>query len=69
MTVAAYSRIKADDTARPENLESRAGFHEAVEQIPDDEREVFQLVWYGGMAQKEVAAIAAFDRWVFCSCA
>ncbi len=48
---------QADDTARPGNLESWASFHEAVEQIPDDEREVFQLVWYGGMAQKEVASL------------
>ena len=48
---------QADDTARPGNLESWASFHEAVEQIPDDEREVFQLVWYGGMAQKEAASL------------
>ncbi len=48
---------QADSTVRPESLESWASFHEAVEQIPDDEREVFQLVWYGGMAQKEVASL------------
>ena len=46
-----------DGTARPETLQAWGRFHEAVEQIPDEEREVFQLIWYGGMAQKEVASL------------
>ena len=45
------------ETARPESLEAWADFHEAVEQIHADEREVFQLVWYGGMEQKDVASL------------
>ena len=40
---------------RPENLQSWANFHEGVEQLPDAEREVFELVWYGGLAQQEIA--------------
>jgi RNA polymerase sigma factor (sigma-70 family) len=48
---------KPDAGNPPETLESWAQFHEAVEQLPDDEREVFELVWYGGMAQKDIAAL------------
>ena len=48
---------QADRAARPETLEAWAGFHEAVDTIAGQDREVFQLVWYGGMQQKEVAAL------------
>jgi RNA polymerase sigma-70 factor (ECF subfamily) len=30
-------------------------FHERVEQMPDDERETFELVWYQGLTQAEAA--------------
>jgi len=46
-----------DHTASPRSLEAWAGFHEAVEQLPATEREVFHLVWYGGMEQKEAASV------------
>lgn len=46
-----------DGASRPETLEEWAGFHEAVEAISAPEREVFQLVWYGGLEQKEVASL------------
>lgn len=42
---------------RPETLASWAEFHQAVERLADPEREVFELVWYGGMAQQEIAAL------------
>ena len=48
---------QTDGSARPETLEAWASFHEAVDTIPDDEREVFQLVWYGGMQQQDVASL------------
>ena len=41
----------------PESLESWASFHEAVDRLPDQEQEVFQLVWYGGLPQQEVASL------------
>ena len=44
-----------DKSQRPESLQSWADFHEAVEQLPDAERRVFELVWYGGLAQREIA--------------
>ncbi len=39
----------------PDNLQRWTDFHEAIDQLPDYEREVISLVWYGGMMQKEVA--------------
>lgn len=42
------------DSASPETLDSWASFHEAVEHLPASEREVFELVWYGGLAQREI---------------
>lgn len=45
------------DRHDPDSLEIWSQFHEAVESLPDDEREVTHLVWYGGMKQAEVAAV------------
>jgi RNA polymerase sigma factor (sigma-70 family) len=47
----------ADQDDSPENRETWTSFHQAVERLPDDEREVFQLLWYGGMEQKQVAEL------------
>lgn len=44
-------------SARPETLQAWTQFHEAIELLPADEREVLQLVWYGGIEQKEIAAM------------
>lgn len=43
----------ADDT----NLDRWTLFHEAIAGLPDDEREVFHLVWYLGADQKTIAAL------------
>jgi RNA polymerase sigma-70 factor (ECF subfamily) len=40
----------------PEDLEAWEHFHEAVEKLSDDQREVTDLIWYSGMTQEEVAA-------------
>jgi RNA polymerase sigma factor (sigma-70 family) len=50
-------RNKPDTHEHPETLESWARFHETVDGLPADERNVFQLVWYGGLQQKDVAAL------------
>lgn len=44
-------------TFKPESLDGWVQFHESVEQLPEQEREVFQLLWYAGMQQKEIAAL------------
>lgn len=45
------------DPLEPETLEAWARFHEQVESLPDDEREVVQLIWYEGLRQPEAAAV------------
>ena len=44
-------------TGEPDSLQSWELFHETVDQLPEEEREVFQLVWYGGMQQQEIASL------------
>jgi RNA polymerase sigma factor (sigma-70 family) len=51
-----------DTGDRPESLESWAQFHETVEQLPTAEREVFELVWYGGMVQREIATLLGISE-------
>jgi RNA polymerase sigma-70 factor (ECF subfamily) len=41
----------------PDCLAAWINFHEAIEALPEEEREVFQLVWYGGMTQREAAEV------------
>jgi RNA polymerase sigma-70 factor (ECF subfamily) len=45
------------ESESPESLASWAEFHEQVDQLPDDEREVFQLLWYSGTTQREAAEL------------
>jgi len=46
-----------DHSASPKSLGAWADFHEAVERLPTEERDVFELLWYGGMQQKEIAEL------------
>ena len=39
----------------PQTLQQWAEFHEAVEQLPAPTREVFEMIWYGGLEQATVA--------------
>lgn len=41
----------------PASIEAWASFHETIEKLPSDEREAFQLIWYGGMSQREAADV------------
>jgi len=41
----------------PDSLQSWTLFHETVDQLPEEEREVLHLVWYGGLQQAEVASL------------
>ncbi len=40
-----------------DSLETWSLFHETVEKLPDEERDVMHLVWYVGMKQAEVADV------------
>ena len=46
---------KPNEGVEPENLESWTEFHEAVESLPDDQREIVSLLWYEDMSQPEAA--------------
>lgn len=48
---------RSSTTEAPESLAAWAEFHEQVGRLPDDEREVFHLVWYSGTTQREAAKI------------
>src|SRR5690349_23939109 len=44
-----------EPSGRPESLEEWAAFHEAVERLPEEEREVVNLLWYDGMTHARAA--------------
>lgn len=46
----------------PESLESWADFHEQVDRLPPEEREVFQLLWYSGTTQREAAELLGISE-------
>lgn len=48
---------KAADPLEPETLEAWAHFHEQVDRLPEEEREVVQLLWYEGLRQPEAAVV------------
>jgi RNA polymerase sigma-70 factor (ECF subfamily) len=41
----------------PSRLVAWSAFHEAVETLPEEEREVFDLLWYQGLTHEEAAAL------------
>jgi RNA polymerase sigma-70 factor (ECF subfamily) len=54
----------------PRSLEEWTEFHECVAKLPDDEREVFDLLWYEGVTQVEAAEVLEVNertvrrRWI-----
>jgi RNA polymerase sigma-70 factor (ECF subfamily) len=46
-----------ESTFDPGRLAAWTEFHEQVGRLPDEEREVFDLLWYQGLPQAEAAAI------------
>jgi RNA polymerase sigma-70 factor (ECF subfamily) len=49
--------IAGGTTFNPDRLAAWTEFHEQVGRLPDDERTVFELLWYEGLAQGEAAAV------------
>jgi RNA polymerase sigma-70 factor (ECF subfamily) len=41
----------------PESVAEWAEFHQLIDELPDGEREIFHLVWYAGMPQKDIAEL------------
>jgi RNA polymerase sigma factor (sigma-70 family) len=60
-----------DQTDNPDELDRWCRFHEEVERLPADEREVVGLIFYHGWTQVEVAEVCGVDvrtvrrRWEF----
>jgi RNA polymerase sigma factor (sigma-70 family) len=52
----------AETTLDPARLALWEEFHEAVEKLPAEEREAFELVWYHGLSQDEAAEILGVDK-------
>jgi RNA polymerase sigma-70 factor (ECF subfamily) len=48
---------RADVSGEPSDLAEWSEFHEQVEVLPEEEREVFNLVWYEEMTQEEAAEV------------
>jgi RNA polymerase sigma factor (sigma-70 family) len=51
----AYEHVAPGDD--PSDLAAWTAFHAQVERLPDEEREVFDLLWYQGLTQVEAAAL------------
>lgn len=47
----------ADSAAGPDRLAAWTEFHEQIERLPAEEREVFDLLWYQELSQAEAAAL------------
>ncbi len=50
------------DLPDPSNLEMWAKFHEVVQNLPDNEREVVELLWYQDLTQEEAAELLCVDK-------
>jgi RNA polymerase sigma-70 factor (ECF subfamily) len=48
---------RAEVTHEPQRLAQWQEFHTRVDQLPDEDREAFDLLWYHGMSQEEAAAM------------
>jgi len=53
--VAAEKKVAPAD--EPHDLEGWTRFHEQVEKLTDEQREVFDLLWYEGLTQPEAATV------------
>jgi len=48
---------KADTSGEPMTLAAWTEFHKQVEALPEEEREVFNLLWYEQMSQEEASEV------------
>lgn len=48
---------RPDETHEPVRLAFWTDFHRAVEDLPDPEKDVFNLIWYEGMSQAEAGQV------------
>jgi RNA polymerase sigma-70 factor (ECF subfamily) len=53
---------KPDSTEEPEHLATWEEFHRQADALPDEEREVFDLLWYQGLPQAEAAMVLGVSQ-------
>lgn len=53
---------QADETNEPGRLATWAEFHRQVDSLPDELREVFDLLWYQGLMQAEAAVLVGVSE-------
>jgi len=53
---------QSDTSDEPSRLASWREFHEQVAQLPDEEREMFDLLWYQGLGQAEAANLLGISE-------
>lgn len=53
---------RADSTLEPSRLAIWSEFHERVDTLPREEREVFDLLWYQGLTQPDAAAVLGISE-------
>ena len=54
-------RFSANTTVDPKRLAAWGEFHQAVESLPEKEREVMDLLWYQGLKQQDAADLLGVD--------
>ncbi|QDT59419.1 RNA polymerase sigma factor [Stieleria bergensis] len=65
---------QAETSSQPRNVSEWVAFHEAVENLPDEAREVFNLTWYEGLSQDEIGEVLGLSvrtvkrRWQAARC-
>jgi RNA polymerase sigma-70 factor (ECF subfamily) len=56
------ARVKAGSSFDPARLDGWTEFHRQVEQLPESERDVVDLLWYQGLKQEEAARLLGVSR-------
>ena len=57
----ALSKNQPDCSSEPQTIGQWSNFHEHIECLPIQEREVFNLLWYQGLEQAEAANVLGVD--------
>jgi RNA polymerase sigma factor (sigma-70 family) len=52
----------ADSTYEPGHLALLTEFHEQIEKLPEDQRRIFEMHYYGGFSQAEIAQVLGLHR-------
>jgi RNA polymerase sigma-70 factor (ECF subfamily) len=53
---------RSDTTYDPGQLAVLTEFHEQIERLPEDQRRIFEMHYYGGFSQAEIARILGLHR-------